>query len=355
MKPPAALVLFVAACGAACAAACGGSSAVHVTAIEDLGALPLPSATTTGRDGGQSGLLQGMSLWTFGDTFTSQPNSIDGSHLLSATAGWSPPGDPLALVQPVDGDGIPAQLIPYTADELAANQADAQTGWALWPGGLLDTGDPQGLVPFQRVQRGGSDGFTTVAVATARIAVGATVATRTSGDLFAAPEPLFIPQLVDGGYVYAVACAPSGFLNQSCELARAPLAMAEQRDAYEFWDGGGYTHDIARAAEFIDRGNAPSIVWNAHLGRYLSVVSEVVSNTILLRTAPAIEGPWDDGTELEPSATGILPPTSGSDYDYLAMEHAELDAGDGTQIVISYSRPTTPFGGEVRLARLTLE
>ncbi|HEX4420269.1 MAG TPA: hypothetical protein VH165_20275 [Kofleriaceae bacterium] len=128
-------------------------------------------------------------------------------------------------------------------------------------------------------------------VGTARIAMDATVATRTAGDLFTAPEPLFIPQLVTAGYVYAVACAPSGFLNQRCQLARAPRAMAEQRTAYEFWAGDGYSRDIARAVEFIDRGNGPSIVWNPHLGRYLSVVSEVVSNTILLRTAPAIEAP----------------------------------------------------------------
>ncbi len=337
------------------AAACSGSTGVRVVTVEDLGKLPLPSAITTGRDGGQSGLLGGKSLWTFGDTFTSQPNSIDGSHLLSATAGWSTPDDALALVQPVGSDGIPAQLIPYTADEIAANEADAQIGWALWPSGLIDTGDPQGLVSFQRVQRGGSGGFTSVAVGTVRIGVDATVATRTAGDLFAAPEPLFIPQLVDAGYVYAIACAPSGFLNQSCQLARAPLAMAEQRRAYEFWERDGYTSDITQAVEFIDRGNAPSIVWNAHLGRYLSVVSEVVSSTILLRTAPAIEGPWDDGTEIQPSDTGVLPPTSSSDYDYLAMEHAELDSLDGSEIVISYSRPTTEFAGDVRLARVTLE
>lgn len=336
--------------------ACGGSSDdVHVTHVEDLGKQPLPSAITTGRDGGYSGALGGKSLWTFGDTFMSQPNSIDGSHVLSATAGWSTFADPLALVQPVGSDDLPSQLIPYTADELAANEADALNGWALWPSGLLDTGDALGLVSFQRVHREGGSGFMSVAVGTARIAVDATIATRTAGDLFAAPEPLFIPQLVDTGYVYAVACAPSGFLNQSCQLARAPLAMAEQRAAYEFWDGAGYTSDITRAADFIDRGNAPSIVWNAHLGRYLSVVSEVLSNTILLRTAPAIEGPWDGGTEIQPSDTGVLPPTSSSDYNYLALEHAELDSPDGSQIVLSYSRPTTAFAGDVRLARVTLE
>ena len=75
----------------------------------------------------------------------------------------------------------------------------------------------------------------------------------------------------------------------------------------------------------------------------------------VLRTASAIEGPWDDGTEIQPSATGTLAPTSASNYLYLAMEHAELDSPDGTQIVISYSRPTTEFGGDVRLARVTLE
>lgn len=342
-----ACALVLAACG-------GGESAVHVTAVADLGALPLPSAATTGRDGGYSGVLAGKSLWTFGDTFTSAPLAVDGSHLLSATAGWSAPADPLALVQPVGSDGNPAQLIPYTAAEIAQNGSDFANGWALWPTGLLDTGDPEGLVAFQRVQRM-PGGFTGVAIGTARIAVDATVATRAPGDLFASPEPLFAPQLVDGGYVYAIACAPSGFLDQSCLLARAPVAMAETRGAYAFWDGAGYDPDIARAAEFLDRGNAPSIAFDAHLGRYLSVVSEVISNTILLRTAPAIEGPWDDGTEITPSAGGELAPVSASDTNYLALQHPELASPDGAEIVISYSRPTTPFAGDVRLARVTLE
>jgi hypothetical protein len=53
--------------------------------------------------------------------------------------------------------------------------------------------------------------------------------------------------------------------------------------------------------------------------------------------------------------TGVLAPPDANQRNYLALEHAELDSPDGTQIVISYSRPTTPFAGDVRLARVTLE
>ncbi len=324
--------------------------------MTDLGLLPLPSPITLGRDGGQGGLLGGKILWTFGDTFFTAANPIDGSSVLSATSGWADPADPLSLVQPVDDAGFPAQLVPYTADELADNRADAQNGWALWPSTLLDTGDPEGLLIFQRVRRMSGSGFASEGVSTARVAVDATVATRAAADLFAPPDPLFMPALVDGGNVYAFACASTGFVDIGCQVGRAPVAQADVRSAYQFWDGTTWQPDVTRADVVIDPvGGGLSISWNPYLGRYLAVSGAVVSSTLLLRTAPAIEGPWSDAVEISPAAGGILSPTSSSDYDYLFVEHPELRSADGRSIVVSYSRPTDPFKGDVRLAQITFK
>jgi len=327
-----------------------------IAAVEDLGLLPLPSAVAVGRDGGQSGTLGGKVLWTFGDTFLTARNPIDNSNVLSATSGWSSVADPLTLTEPVDANGFPAQLIPYTPSELAANQADPFNGWALWPGIMVDSGGSEGVVVFQRIKRTDGSGYASQGVGTARITVDATVASRTPGDLFAPPERLFMPQFVHDSIVYAWACESVGFLNTGCRLARAPVASADLRGAYEFYDGSEWQPNAAAAQVVIDHvGGAPSVSWNPHLGRFLAVGEQILSSTVLLRTADRIEGPWSEPVTIEAGTTGILAPTSEGATNYITLEHPELRALDGTSIVISYSRPTAPFRGDVRLARITLQ
>ena len=326
-----------------------------IAGLEDLGLLPLPSEVTAGRDGGQGGVLGGRLLWTFGDTFLTATNPLDMSNVLSATAAWSDPGDPLALVQPIDEDGFPAQFIPYTADELAANQADPLNGWALWPGGMFDTGAADGLVVFQRIKRTDGSGFDSMGIGTARIAVDATVAVRDPTDLFAPPEPQFMPGSVVDGHVLAFACAGAGFLEVHCKLARAPLAQAGERAAYEFHDGLAWQPDITLAADVLTQfSGPPSISRNPHLQRYLAVCGELLASTIELRTADDVAGPWSDPVTIEIGAE-YLGPLDPQAFNYIIREHPELAAPDGQQIVLSYSRPTEPFRGDVRLLRVTLQ
>ncbi len=338
--------------------ACGDASppGPRVLAVEDLGLLPLPSEVAVGRDGGQGGVLADKLLWTFGDTFLNARNPLDDSHVLSATAGWASVDAPLALVQPVDAGGFPAQFIPYTQAELDANRADALNGWALWPGLMVDTGAAKGLVFFQRIKRTDGADYDSMGIGTARIAVDATVAERDAADLFAPPDPLFMPSVLLDGSVYAFACETVDFLTIGCKLARAPVAAADQRGAYEFHDGETWQPDITRAAVLFDEfGGIPSFSYNPHLGRYLAVSGGLLASTIELRSAAAIEGPWSAPATIDPDGAGYLGPLDPEAFNYVIIEHPELRSEDGKQIVISYSRPTEPFRGDVRLARITLE
>ncbi|MBL0216385.1 MAG: DUF4185 domain-containing protein [Myxococcales bacterium] len=335
--------------------ACGGTETpgrpLAIDSVVDLGLLPLPPKAI-GRDGGMSGALGGKVLWTFGDTFLTEHNHVDNSSVLSATSGWSTAADPLALVQNLFG-AEPAQLVPYTADELAANTADALNGYALWPGTVLDVGEATAVVSFQQIKRKSGSGFDSIGVGTARISVDATTATRTPALLFAAPEPLYVPQVVEEGFVYAFSCGQRGFLDFACKLARAPLADVETRAAYEFYDGSTWTTEIMRAAYMIDQTSvAPSISYNAFLGKYLAVSCKILSSTVLIRTAAEISGPWGEATEIPAGTDGVLAPPHADQYNYLCVEHPEL-ASDAS-IVIGYSRPTEAFQGDVRLARVTL-
>ncbi len=329
-----------------------GTRPLAVASVEDLGLVPLPPKAV-GRDGGMSGTLGGKLLWTFGDTFLTERNHIDNSSVISASSAWATPASPLVVTQNLNG-GEPAQLVPYTPAELAANTTDALNGYALWPGPLLDVGEATGVVPFQVIKRTSGSGFDVIGVGTSRIAVDASTATRTAALLFAPPEPAFFPQLVIGEHVYAFSCQQRGFLDFACKLARAPRASVEQRAAYEFYDGHAWTADVGRAAFVIDQTSvAPSIAWNAHLGKYLAVNCKLVSSTVLLRTSDRIEGPWGEPVEIAAGATGVLAPPASDQYNYLCVEHPELATEDS--IVIGYSRPTEPFRGDVRLARVTLD
>jgi hypothetical protein len=333
-----------------------------IASVEDLGALPHPSDTVAGRDGASSGVIDGEMLWTFGDTFLYETTPVDGSNVASATGAWTTPGAPLVLEQPVDENGIPAQLIPYTAEELAQNQTAPLDGWALWPGAVIDTGDDDLLVLFQRIKRTGGSGFDGVGLGTARIAPRETVARRDEGDLFSRPMGSTDGELlygtggvtVEGETAYFFACERVS-LTVGCRLARVPRAQADQRDAFEFYDGSDWSRSITDAEVVVEGvGVAVSVHYNAHLGGYLMVTSPSFSNDVSLRVAEHIEGPWPRSGVIVP-ADEIAILSAGEGNNYLAQEHVALSSADGRQVVISYSRPLGSFRGEVRLSRITFE
>ncbi|MBN8616067.1 MAG: DUF4185 domain-containing protein [Deltaproteobacteria bacterium] len=328
-----------------------------IASVEDLGEIPHPSETVVGRDGVSSGVIGGARLWTFGDTFLSHVTPWDMSHVATATGAWSNDALPLVFEQPVDADGVPSQLVPYTTEELDDNLVDATDGWALWPGAVIDTGDDDALLLFQRIKRTMGVGFDGVGIGTARIRPRETVARRDEALLFERSlPPDSVGDVLYGAGGVSVIGETAYFLgcDAGCRLARVPRTRADDRSAFEFFDGSTWVTDID-AAEVVLRGvNAASISWNEHLGRYVSVSSRVLSNDVLVRTAPAIEGPWPTtGLVITPSEGGIL--AAGEGNDYLAMEQAGLGDASGRSIVISYSRPLGSFRGEVRLARITFE
>jgi len=330
-----------------------GTRAIVVDQVVDLGAFPAPP-TVVGRDGTTSALVGNQLVWTFGDTFLSKATPDDKTSVRSATAGWGAPDAALAITDAVDDGGVPLQFIPYTSTELAKNTADPLNGFALWPGDVIPVDANNAVVLFQHILRQGGSGFTADAVGTAHITPGATQAVRDTAFLFQSPDPLFGSSgvTIDGDNAYFFECEQQGF-GFHCKVGRAPLASVTNRSAFEFWNGTAYVSDVTQAAFFINGvGAGLTISWNAWLGRWLAVYSKVLSDDVALRAADHLEGPWTDAEVIIPGAQFVQ---GDAGTNYLAREHAELQAQQGRELVIGYAHPLANFGGACRLAKVTLK
>jgi hypothetical protein len=79
------------------------------------------------------------------------------------------------------------------------------------------------------------------------------------------------------------------------------------------------------------------------------VYSRALSNSVVMRTATSLEGPW--------SAEEVLfvaqRPAQG-EFVYDAVAHPEYDRENGRHIYVTYSRATGDFASEVRLVAVEL-
>ena len=336
-------------------ARCGGSDTttsttdaprhLEIASVQELGPLRAP-ASVTARDAGASALLGGRVTWLFGDTLF-RTRSVDGENLRTCTAATADPARPLETAEPVDANGAPLACLPFTADELAYNRASGRADQrvALWPGSVVPV-DGGGLVFYTKLTvNPGVLNYTLAGVGVARIAAGATTATRDAGLLFTTPEPAFDNASVLGGAVYAYGMIPGG---QNVAVATAPLAQAASRGAYRFWNGSAWVADVrAATALFGGVSGALTVSYNAYLRRYLAVSSEVLSGRVLMRVADRPEGPWGA------PVTAFTGQAGAGTISYAGREHPELAQDGGRRVAITYYRPGGAFAGELRLVEVT--
>ncbi len=94
-----------------------------------------------------------------------------------------------------------------------------------------------------------------------------------------------------------------------------------------------------------------TVGWNAALGAWLAVYSDLLVNEVVACSAPELTGPWSEAVRLFESVR----PDDGS-WTYDAVRHPELDADGGRTIFVSHSRPkgTGWFDAELPLWRVEL-
>jgi hypothetical protein len=346
----------------------GPPAAARLVSATELGVLDQSDAIQ-GRDGGDSVRLWGHSIWVFGDTVLNIPdiegqswhhNSFSFTNDEDASDGIGP------LVERNDTAGAPEYFIAPTSDEAAFNAAHrgedcaelpCGARFAVWPGApVWDDTHGRALIFYGLIYaEPGAFNFhgigDSIAVWTeldaARERPEHTVSVEHPTLMWEEGElaPGVASQIIEDE-VFSFACPQSGF-GHSCKLMSAPLDRVLERDAWRVWDGSGWSDDPGKAKTVFDGASIMSVDWNDFLGAFLAVYSEPLSDNVVMRTAPALTGPW--------SRAEHLFTTSQDAYD--AVAHDEFAEDGGRVIYVTYSRATgkTWFSSELALVRVELE
>jgi hypothetical protein len=95
---------------------------------------------------------------------------------------------------------------------------------------------------------------------------------------------------VKDGFVAMYSCSGGPWEDRQCRLARAPVDEALDRRSWRFFDGAGWSEDVADAAALFEAGPNVSVQYHAGIGRWLAIYMDW--GAVHARTAPAPEGPW---------------------------------------------------------------
>jgi hypothetical protein len=317
---------------------------VRVQSIKELGPLSMPKALV-GRDGGQSLLLSGSIVWLFGDSFFSKL-AVDGMQYRTNTSTQSTVGNPLATTEPVDANGVSYQFIPFTAEEKRFNDSthDPTNRIGLWPTGIVSADNTNALVFYTKLHLAST--WTDYGIGIAHYKLDQATATRNPDLLFRYPEPNFQKPFIYNGYLYVYGRLRN---NAGAGIGRAPINMAENRSAYQFWSGSAWVSDINAASRILDV-EPGSVSYNPYFKLLINVYDEPFNNTAFIRFANKPEGPWS----VKQVLYNTPPPSTGQNY--IITEHPELSKNNGKTITISYSHPLPAFlAGEIRLAEIAFE
>lgn len=359
------------ACIAALFLACGETEAPSIVAqATDLGPLE-QAAAIQGRDGGYSARLWGTSVWVYGDSILSVQGE-DGSswrnNTWSYTADFDAAGGITGFVERSDSRGAPYELFPQTDAERAFNQAHSGPScqepcgarWALWPGPVAwDPEAERALLVYTKIY--GEPGEWNFHGVGTGIAVWTGLDDPVVRPVIdsAAEHPTLLwgddgglasAAVVDGGMLYLFGCHGS---DKHCKLGRSPLADVHNPAAWRYFAGGdSWTANASDAVGLFSAMDMTTVHWNDYLQAWIAFYSPPFENRIMMRTAPALTGPWSAPMHVvDTLAPGDNPDGSA----YSGLGHAELARAGGRIEYVSYYRGTQPWFGEIRLVEIELE
>jgi hypothetical protein len=328
-----------------------------VVSITQLGTVT-QNPVIYGRDGAISALIDGKSVWVFGDTPMSVPgkegdywddNSLSWTDNLDASQGINLNHDYL------DFTGAPAEFLPYLDWEAKYNYAHDShhctekpcgAEFAMWPGQpVVDGTDNRVLVPYYELWRmqGGSS-WKTVGTGIAVVSPDGKITRPIENPGSQTPTLMWGPSevaydsgsVVVKGTLYSYGCV-AGFLVMNCQLGRVALSAALDKREWTFYAGNGtWSANPADAVTVFQGGAAGNtIYYNAYLGMYMAIYSGVYSNDIYYRVAYDPWGPWSKQTLLFTGENGW-----NNTADYAGEAHTEFAEGNGQTEYVTYAHTT---------------
>ena len=331
--------------------------------LAEIGIVPRPPGHA-GRDVGFSGLLQGRSVWVFGDTFL-PGKARDGLKWRSSSWSWTTDlssADGIGgFEHALDGDGLAVQLLPHTAEEYEYNlaheghdhcaaQSNCGSRRTPWPQALaIDPSGQNGIIYYVNMQTGpdGAWDFQSLSGSVATWANPDLPARRVEPPLFSAEEPRWGAAAVRVNEdIYVYACEHDNN-RKPCLLARVPFEEATNRASYWFWaNDGQWSPDWRNAAPVFDGGSMFSVHFNRHLGQYAAFYTGGLFSSFELRVADRPEGPWSEPISI---GKGVL---AKENWNYALIAHPEFQRENGRIEVLSYTRPSGFLAQETRLVEV---
>ncbi len=349
-------------------AGCAGEPGPEVVSASEISTVE-QNAAIEGRDGGASAVAFGRSVWIYGDTVITvaddhghnwHHNSISWTSDLDARDGIT------GFTEPLEDSGAPRHFIPPSPTELEFNLAHygddcaeqpCGARWAIWPGHpVWDAANERALVSYTLIYAEPGDfNFHSVGASFAIWDELGTPPQRPVVDptaehpdlLWLEGEPGFgVGSLIDGDYLYSFSCDEPGG-GHPCKLARVLLTEVTVRSAWDYFDGEGWSPDLADARTLFEAAPIMSCAFNSHLNQWMVVYTPPFDHEIVARTASELTGPW--------SAPSVLYVAPEEDPPYDALWHPEYDLEGGKTIYVTYSRHTSGwFGAEFPLVEINL-
>lgn len=334
--------------------------------FKNIGVVPVPPEHA-GRDAGFSGMLQGRSVWVFGDTFLSRPAN-DGLQWRSTS--WSCTRDTSSedgvgpFLHALDDEGLAIQLLPHTRDEAAFDIAhvcgDKKRGTqacgarqAPWPHSMVVDNDGQtGAIYYSTMQTGPESqwDFRRISGSIAIWNDSELPAQRVEPPLFSEEEPDWgSAAVLDGEDIYVYACEFNG-QTKPCLLARVPFDSATNKQHHRYWaDNGEWSKDWRDAIPIFEGGSIFSVHYNAFLEKFLAFCMPGLANETTFRTAHLPQGPWSD-----PYEVGRGLPAS-ENWNYALVAHPEFSRENGQVEILSYTRPAGFLRQDTQLLELCFD
>jgi Domain of unknown function (DUF4185) len=312
-----------------------------VASVEYLG--PLNYGTDVARDLGFSGVVNGQSVWTFGDTLI--PNGSGGyTFVASDSVGLGDPSDPTRIYDVTNAQGIPAEWIPLTAAE---NANGGLSRYGMGGTNVIEYAPNQGLVYFLVNDRGtNGQGLVGAGVCTVTADSSGAVATRTSETTWGSSEPHWgdvgITYNPQDGKVYVYGHGPDPF-GLNVYLARATASEATDVSKYEYWNQATQSWTPQRFSLSGDLGTVTlsddialfsnqqlgqsNAFWSNYYNTWMFVAGANVGYTdIMVMTAPALEGPWTEPFTI----ASTCPSNTCGVIRYAVCPHPEYDLSGQT-------------------------